>query len=184
LIRNKGVARRYAEALVHIMEDSGDYQELDRELSTLLEIIKEHPATLDVVEDPSLARADKRKFIMELTEMLQFSETMKGLLQLLIQKERFGSLPEIAEDYRRQYKRKLGLVQVEVRSVLKLEDAEMERVRQLVKKITGKTAEIQQVQDPEIIAGMVVRIGNTILDGSVRNQFELMRRNLTRRQAG
>jgi len=41
LIRNKGVARRYAEALVHIMEDSGDYQELDRELSTLLEIIKE-----------------------------------------------------------------------------------------------------------------------------------------------
>lgn len=175
----KGVAHRYAEALVNIMADTGAFQELEEQLNRFLGFQSEHPGIREVVEDPSLARADKAKFIGETAELLQLGEVLKGLLHLLIYKERFSILADIASEYRNQYKARLGILEVEVRSVTPLSEAHLKRIDAMVHRMTGKTSEIRVVQDPSLLGGLVVRMGNTVLDGSVKNHLQRILRKIT-----
>lgn len=175
----KGVANRYAEALVNIMADSGQFEELERQLNRFLAFQSEHPGIREVVEDPSLARADKARFIAETVELLGLGEVLKGLLHLLIHKERFAVLSEIVEEYRAQYKARLGIVEVEVRSVTPLNEGYLKRIDALVRRMTGKATEIRVVQDKSLLGGLVVRMGNTVLDGSVKNHLRRILREMT-----
>ncbi len=179
----KAVAGRYAEALANIVADSGEYQGADEELQRFLNVLEQHPGMQGVIEDPSLSRSDKAKFIQEVAELLHLGQTVEGLLLLLVQKERFAALADIAGRYRQIYKERLGLLEVEVRSVIPLTPDQLERVNQLVHRMTGKTAEIEVVQDRSLLGGLVVRMGNTVLDSSIRNHLERIRRSLMGRSS-
>ncbi len=175
----KGVAHRYAEALVNIMADSGAFQELEEQLNRFLAFQSEHPGIGEVVEDPSLARADKAQFIAEAAELLQLGEVLKGLLHLLIYKERYSILADIAREYRSQYQDRMGIMEVEVRSVLPLNETHLKRIDAMVHRMTGKTTEIRVIQDPSLLGGLVVRMGNTVLDGSVKNHLQRILRKIS-----
>jgi len=177
----KSVARRYAEALVNVVADEGDFQAVDEELQRFLAVLEKHPHMYAVVVDPSLSRGDKQKFIQEVAELLELGARTQGLLALLVHKERLAVLGDIAQSYRQQYKERLGLLEVEVRSVLPLSASQLERVDRLVHRLTGKKAEVRQVQDRALLGGLVVRMGNTLLDASVRNHLERIRRSLVSR---
>jgi len=174
----KGVARRYAKALVNIQGEGGDYGGLDREFALVVKVLNDHAGVEKVVQDPSLARSEKAKLLSEIVQVLGLSEVMQGLIRLLIEKERFGIFREIAEGYRRFYKDRLGILEVEVRSVGSISEEQVQRVDRLVRRLTGKTAEVRLVQDASILGGLVLRMGNTVLDGSVRNHLERLRRSL------
>jgi len=161
------------------MADSGAFEELEEQLNRFLALQSEHPGIREVVEDPSLARADKAKFIAETVELLQLGEVLKGLLHLLIYKERFSILAAIAGEYRSQYKARRGVLEVEVHSMTPLSEAQLNRIDAMVQRMTGKTTEIRVIQDPSLLGGLVIRMGNTILDGSVKNHLQRILRKIT-----
>jgi len=164
------------------MADTGNYESADEQLQSFVNVMEQHRGMRGVIEDPSLSRTEKVKFIQEVCELLGLEETLQGLLLLLIQKERFGALADIARSYRRIYKERLGLLEVKVRSVIPLREDQLERISQLVHAMTGKTAEVKQVRDHSLLGGLIVQMGNTVLDGSIKNHLERIRRSLVRQQ--
>jgi F-type H+-transporting ATPase subunit delta len=106
------------------------------------------------------------------------SRTLRNFLCVVLDRRRTRLLPEIQAALDRQLDERLGVTRAEVTSARELPDGEQARLRGVLERLTGRRVEAQYRQDPNLIAGTVVRIGSTIYDGSVRTRLEKLRHQL------
>lgn len=181
---DKIIAERYAEALANVLEKPEAYQSAQEALEAFLQVQKEHPDLLEVIEDPSLARSDKAEFILSIADALELDEIMRGFLHLLVMKERFTALQQIAEVFRHICNERMGRIEVEVRSVVALSDQQLERLKIVVHKLTGREAILRTIEDPGVLGGIRVQMNSQVLDTTVAHHLEEIRRSLARKQPG
>jgi F-type H+-transporting ATPase subunit delta len=97
---------------------------------------------------------------------------------LLIDKERMDVLPQILVELRRMVEELEGVERVEVTSPTALSTAQRDQLSAAISAKTGKKIELEEKIDPAVLGGMVVKVGSTVYDGSVRTQIQQIRENL------
>ncbi len=169
------LAWRYARALflaaADKKEDGRVQQDIDLSRRELLE-------AMPTLRHPRVSTADKKKRIEDLVGKKVSPVTLK-FLELLIDKKRFELLPMVASDLGKLVAEKNNVAKAVVRSAKPLSADAQQKLKDKLKNFAGKNIELEVKEDPELIGGVVVRIGDWVLDSSLRGQLRQMKEALS-----
>ncbi len=168
-------ARRYAEAVFGLARRDASEDawasDLDR-LAALLEV----PLAAKALASPAVTASQKLAVIG--AEVPGLQPVMRNLLQLLLHRGRLEMLPEIAGAYRELLNAARGIATAEVTTAVPLGEADRAVLVERLARYTGKQVRVEARVDGGILGGVVARIGDTLIDGSVRGRLEALRRRL------
>jgi F-type H+-transporting ATPase subunit delta len=172
------VARRYAKAVAEIGVETGQLDGLVDEMSAFAAAWEESPEFRNAIENPLVAHDLKKAVIAQLAERLGASPVTKNTVMLLVDRRRARSIPYVAQNLRELADARKGLLRAEVTTAAPLSDTYYARLEAQLEKMTGKRVVVERKTDPTLIAGVVTRIGDRILDGSLRTRLQSLRDSL------
>jgi F-type H+-transporting ATPase subunit delta len=173
MARPTTAARRYAEAAFEIARRDGTLDRWNDDLRLAAEVAVQ-PDVARVVDSPAIPFASRREVVANLLGP-RLSPQALNLTLLLAHRGRLSAVPAVAAEYKRLVDRERGVVTATVSSAVPLEPAELEAIGAHVRETTGARAEIVTVVDPALIGGLTVRIGDRLIDASVRGRLERLR---------
>ncbi len=171
--RPSTAARRYAEAAFEIAQRDGTLDRWQDDLRLAGDVLAQ-PEAARVLANPAIPEADRSAITARLFQS-RVSPLAYNLLLLLAQRGRLSIAPAIASEFKRLVDRERGVVPATVSTAVPLEPAELAAIDARVREMTGARAEITTVLDPALIGGVTVRIGDRLIDASVRGRLERLR---------
>lgn len=173
----RSTARRYAEAAFEIAERDDSVETWMAALGVAEERLA-GDQVVRLLSNPALA-APSRIAILGRILGEDVGGPQRALLALLIRRGRFEQLPAVIRQFRRLYRKREGIVEATVTSAAALDDAEVSALQTRLEAATGARIELTRQVDPVLLGGVVVRVGDQLIDGSVRGRLERLRTDLT-----
>jgi len=130
------------------------------------------------LESPAVAPARKRAVVARLAKELPVSDLVRRFLFVVIDHRRMHELRDIREAFETVMDERLGIVRADVLSARQLTDAQEREVLSSLRQVTGKQARARFTVRPDLVGGIVARIGSTVYDGSVRGQLDALKQRL------
>ncbi len=174
----KALTQRYASALADVAMETGTAEPVQQELSQFVSLWQRSAELRNFLASPAVPRNDKLALIEKLVSKLGASSILKNLLCVLVDNRRTGLLAEIHDAYLGQIYQRMGIMEARVTSAHELDDKQKKDLNRALEQFTGQQVRAEYVLDGELIGGLVVQIGSTILDGSVRSQLARLRTRL------
>ena len=175
----QGVARRYAEAVYELASDTGTEESWLTALQTLADAT-EDDETRAYFENPAISEEAKVAALRSILTGPGSQEAI-NLARLLIRRQRFRQLPGIREAFEEMVLRARGMAIADVTTALPMSDEDRRHVSAQLARIVGSDVEVRSHVDDAIIGGIVARVGDQLIDGSVRTQLRDLRASLGRR---
>ena len=172
------LARRYARALLDIGKEEKQVRRSLSEVEEFSGILEGSAELREALESAHVGRQAKRAALESLLSPTPFLPTTKSFLSLLVEKGRMNVFPAILSELRRMVEEYEGVERVEVTVPMAMSVPQKDTLRSVLEKRTGKKILLEESVDPAVLGGMVVRVGSTIYDGSVRTQIQQIRQNL------
>jgi F-type H+-transporting ATPase subunit delta len=179
---NQAVARRYARALFDLAREKGLVDQVDQELGLVVSMIQQNPRLRAVMDDVLIVPEVKRDLVGKLFTG-KVSQLVMNFLFVVIAKRREAYIPQMYRAYLDLANEARGIVEVEVRSAVPLPDQTLQALEAKLAKRTGKRVKFQTQVVPELIGGLVVRVGDQLMDGSVKTRLRRMHERLIRSKA-
>ncbi len=170
-------ARPYAAALIDIGKETGTLPRIHDELMALAKVYDEDPEFRAFFTSPRLDPDEKFRVLRKALGE-EFSRPVLGLLAVLIRKGRELLLDNVADQFARFKDLAEGKVHIHVRTAQPLSQGEKDAIREKVEARTGKTALLHEKVDPSLIGGTVVRVGDVVVDGSLKRKLSALRKDL------
>ena len=172
------VAQVYAEALARSATVAGQADLVGDELATVVKsVLGGHPAVNEFLASAAINKKAKLPILAAAFEN-DTSETFRKFLGVLNQNRRLDLLPSIAQAYQKLQDAANNRVQVVVKSAVELSAEQIEQLRGTLAKKLGKTPTLAVSTDPDILGGLVVQVGDTVYDSSVRTRLDDLRTHL------
>ncbi|MCL2669107.1 MAG: ATP synthase F1 subunit delta [Syntrophaceae bacterium] len=169
------LAKRYARAFFEIAEEEKQYETYYSELSLFAAIMKGHGELRAFLSNPAVDQPGKKAVVEALLTKLQVSPLTANFLKLLVDKRRIGILSEIQKNYQELMDRTLKKARISVKTAFPLSVALSARLREGLEQMTGKQVEMTVQEDASLLGGLVVQVGDTLYDGSIRTQLNNIR---------
>ncbi len=179
-MKNLAIARRYAKALLLIGKENDQADAYRDELNGFTTLVADNHTLKLALNNPLYDAADRKRVLQTLIEKLELSIIMKSFLFLLFDKGRIGFLGSVNDFYQKLVDDLKGIAQANIVSASDLTPATIDQIRKALSKMTGKEIKLEVDQDPSLIGGIVSRIGDLVLDGSIKTQLLNMRESLKR----
>lgn len=174
---NLDIARRYAQALLALV-DSGKQDALSRDLKSLENMISESVDFQRFINNATLQRAAQVKALAALGAKAEFSPLMQNFLGTLAMKRRLAALPEIIAALKSALDARQGVATAEVTVAQALDAAQSKALQSALAKMLGREVNLQVLEDPAIIGGLIVKVGSQLIDSSVKSRLERLHRAL------
>jgi F-type H+-transporting ATPase subunit delta len=169
------VARRYARAVMDLGIELGQLDAIVDEMEAFAAAWEASPDLRNAIENPLVAHAAKKSVVEELATRLGVGKVTRHTLLLLVDRRRAKALPYVARALREFADARKGLVRAEVTTAAPLSEIYYSRLQAQLEAMTGKKVVVDRRTDPTLIAGVVTRIGDRILDGSLRTRLQSLR---------
>ena len=167
----KLVSDRYASALFEAGMDLDKTKEFHEELIFLEKVFKEEKKLLDILHHPKITNAEKRDVISSIFEK-NLSQEMMNFLYILIDKRREDHI--IAEEYKEFYNDYKNIVRVVAVTAVPMEDKAKNKLIETLENKLNKTIELGNEIDESLIGGVLLKLEDKLIDGSVKGQLEAM----------
>jgi F-type H+-transporting ATPase subunit delta len=171
------VGARYAEALYEIAERENAVDAIEQELKAIEAIIRENRDLQKVLYHPRITPEDKKGIMVDLLSGKVSAVTME-FMKLLVDRQREQFLSDIVAYYVSLANQSRNVTEAGVSSAVELTAEEKRQLAGLLNKLTGKKVETSYSVDPSLIGGVVVRIGDRVIDGSIRTRLATLREHL------
>ena len=168
------IAMKYAQAIFELAEDAQAVDTVGKDLTVVADAIEGQRDLAIFLEHPSTPR-DAKKEVMKEIFAREVGELTQKILLYLIDKRRETMIADIVLAYKNLTYEARGIVEAHVRSAMALTESEAARLTQALKKRSGKEVVLTQSIDPSLLGGLVVQMGDTLLDGSVKRQLAEMK---------
>ena len=179
-MKNLKIARRYARALLIIGKEDGQAETYREELDGFSSLISREVELEQAIINPLYDVSSRKKVLRAIIDKVEISKVMESFLLLLFDKGRIGFLSDINEFYKKLADELKGIARASLVSATELSSETVEKIRTTLSKRTGKDIILEVEQDPGLIGGIVSRIGDLVLDGSIKTQLLNMRESLKR----
>jgi F-type H+-transporting ATPase subunit delta len=166
------VARRYASALADVVLEHGEAAEVQEELIAWEKMLQANPMLEEVLRNPTIALDKKRAVLTKLIDRAKPRPTTANFLKVLLQNQRLTELGEINKKFAELLDERAGMVAATVTTARSVPENAQQSLHAKLLTLTGKKVRINFATDPELIGGLVTRIGSTVYDGSVRNHLQ------------
>jgi F-type H+-transporting ATPase subunit delta len=169
----------YGRAMADVVVDRRlDAARVSSELESIGTVLGESADLRTVWDSPSVASDQKLSLLDAVVKKLGISREVRNFVAVLISNRRIHAYSEIAKNAVEQINERLGIAEAEIVSVRELGAEERRRLEDQVGKVTGKRLRVRYALDPKLMGGVVVKVGSTIYDGSVRGQLQRMKEQL------
>ena len=177
-MRGGAAARRYAKALMDLARRDGIIADIGAQLQQHQALLQANMQLQKVLENPSVDIQVKTGIMTTIFERTQPAPLLRNFLLLLIHKGRLPQLDAICTHYARMAGDELRRVVAQVTTAVEMNAQQRQAVTQKIAAATQKDVQLEAHVDPALIGGLVVRVNNVIVDGSVRGQLARMRKAL------
>lgn len=164
----------YADALLAVLRAEGGANESVDELFRFARVVEGSDELRGALSDPHLPVAKRQQIVEDLLSD-KASATTIGVVSLVVATGRIGDLTEIVDALLEKTSSQGGRVIAQVRSAVPLTDDQKNRLTEALQANTGKEVDVVVVVDPDVLGGLVTQIGDTVIDGSVRQRLSQLR---------
>jgi F-type H+-transporting ATPase subunit delta len=164
----------YAEALFRVVQAEGDLDRVEDELFRFGKLLETNNELKQVLSDRGVDRAKRVAVLEELLEGKASDHTM-GLLAFVVEQGRGRQLPEILEGLSELVAEAKNSALAEVRTAVPLDAKQQKALAKALEKATGKKIELKVLIDPSVIGGVVAKVGDTVIDGTVKHRLEQLK---------
>jgi F-type H+-transporting ATPase subunit delta len=174
-MRGTRVAPRYAKSLLVLALEQKVADKVFEDMKVIAETVKSNRDFLVFLRSP-VVKADKKMSVIKAVFHGRMSPMAEGFIRIITSHRRENILGEIAQSYVNQYKENKNIEVAEVTSAVKLDASALKKIQEKLKAREGREIEIVQKIDPDLIGGMIIRIGDRQFDGSISRQLKLLRK--------
>ncbi|MSP24250.1 MAG: ATP synthase F1 subunit delta [Myxococcales bacterium] len=168
---SQAVARRYARAIFELGRESGKLRELVVEFGRFAELYAASAELRELDRNPALGDSERGKIIEELGRRLGASLTLVRSVTMLATRQRLVLLPDLVVVLGEMSDEHEGLLRVQVLSAAPLSTSYVARLTRTLEAETGKKVVLALAEDRALLAGVVVRIGDRVIDGSIKGRL-------------
>jgi len=172
----KNLAFPYSKAFLDLSIQENKLESSYADMLSIIDIGEENPELKLVLQNPLVSLEKKKTILLEVLKFLK-PETKK-LLEILIQKERAGLVFSVAQEFTRQYREYHKILSVSITTAQALKPKMEKEIRSHLEKVLSGKIELTQTVDPEVIGGLLIRIGDHQFDGTIRKSLLEMKNNL------
>lgn len=176
----KSVATRYAKALVDVAMERQIHEKIGTQLNDFKDLLATQKELYQVFENPAFPSDVRKHILKQVTHQLGAEKIFENFLLLLLERNRMRILPDIARSFVDLVDERLGVMAAEVKTATELSEENRELLRTRLMEISGKDVKLSFSVDKALIGGVLLQIGSTIFDGSIRGQLEEMKKRITR----
>jgi F-type H+-transporting ATPase subunit delta len=169
------ISKRYARAFFEIATGEKQIERYYDEINQVASIISQHKALSDFLANPVFEQGSKKGVVKSIIAKLQLSPMTISFLNLLVDKKRIDILHDIVTCYRQLMDDVLKKVGVNIKTAFPLSSTMQDYIISNLEKLTGRKVEVFIENDPSLLGGIVLGVGDTLYDGSIKNQLNNMR---------
>lgn len=170
----------YAAAAYAVATAEGELDRVEQELFILGRAVEASPELRDALTDPSLPLERKDRIVRDVIGA-HASRVTVNLVSMFVASGRGGDLGDIASALAETRAASAGKTVAEVRSAIPLDEATVTRLAAALEHKTGRPVEVKAIVDPSVLGGIVTRVGDTVIDGSVARRLRSLRQTVQTR---
>jgi F-type H+-transporting ATPase subunit delta len=174
---NLQLARKYSRAIFEIAQEEDKLVPYGKELADIRAGLDSVPAAMAFLTNPVVETKAKKDLLTKLFQG-EVSEDIYHFLLLLVDKRRIGLIDAIEEQYRAMSNKARGIVIADVTTAGKASEEQQKKIQSRLAEVTGKTVELRLHENPALIGGVVVKIGDRRIDGSIAGRLETLKKEL------
>lgn len=172
------IAQVYSRSLFEVAKEQGKLDVVREQLGQFADALDSDHDLQVFLFSPYFSTAEKEDGLHKVLEGAD--PAFENFLRLLIEKHRMPVLFRIRRQFDERWQEENRLLPVQITSAVKLDDETVEHIRDRIAEQTDRTIELTADVDPDILGGIVLRVGNSILDASIKNRLETLRRQVSR----
>ncbi len=176
-MRDRKVASRYAGALMTSALAEGNLVEVAQSYSGIVDVVQDNQDLRIFIDSPQVADQEKKDLLKSVFGE-KIEKVLLHFLYLLIDKNRIGNFLDIGEEFAAMVEKHQGIVRAQVTTAVTLPDDLATRLTEKLSAFTGARVILENKIDPAVIGGVCVTLGDKILDGTVRQNLDLLRSTL------
>ena len=174
------VAKRYARALLEIGREDGKYEQYGQEVAAFAGLLDQAPELEPALANPAFNFEGRKGLLAAILEKMGLSPIVNNFFKLLMDRKRIAAVRGINTVYQGLLDEVKGITRAQVVSAAALGEDEVARLAATLKQVAGREVRLEVREDPGLIGGVVARIGDLVLDGSVKRQLESLKDSLRR----
>ena len=172
------IAQVYARSLFEVAKEHDKLDVVREQLGEIADAIAEQHDLQVFFFSPYLSTDEKVEGLKRALE--DADETVVNFLELLIEKHRMPAIFRIRREFEALWEEENRLLPVSVTSAIELDESTVKQIGDAIGEQTGRRIELTSEVDPDILGGIVLRVGNSILDASIRNRLEKLRKQVVK----
>ena len=172
------IAQVYARSLFEVAEEKDNLDDVREQVGQVADELSESRELQTFFFSPYFSTEEKKQGLEKALDGAD--ETVANFLALLIENHRMPALFRIRRELDRMWRDVNQLLPVQITSAIELDEAVAKQIGEEIGRQTGRKVELTSTVDPDVLGGLVVRVGNSILDASVRTRLERLRKQVAR----
>ncbi|MCB9589566.1 MAG: ATP synthase F1 subunit delta [Polyangiaceae bacterium] len=172
------IAERYAKAIYELADEAGQLTQVADQLTKLATVYSESQELRAVLDNPLVTEEKRESILKDVASKLGLNQLAVNSVRYIAQRRRLVALPDIARRLATLSDEKAGVIRATVISAGPLGEAYYSKLKAQLEKSTGKKVQITKEQDASLIAGVITRIGDNTIDGSLRGRLNDLERQL------
>ena len=174
------VAKRYAKALLSLGQEEGRFEEYGKDLADFARLFEANQELREILTSPAFVVSDRKTILNGILSKSEYSETVKNFLNLLLDKNRMEAIREVSSHYEKLMDEVSQIARVDVLAPIPLKEDAARRLEKALEETTSRRIRMEVKEDKSLIGGLVVKIGDLVLDGSLKAQIEGLKESLGR----
>jgi len=172
------IARVYARSLFEVAQEAEKLDVVREQLGAFADALEETRELAVFFFSPYFSTTEKKDGLASALE--DVDPTVQNFLELLVEKHRMPAVFRLRREFDRLWEEENKLLPVQITSAVELEAATVERIGREIGEQTGRKVNLVSTVDPDVLGGIVLRVGNSILDASIRTRLETLRKQVAR----
>ena len=177
---NSKPSARYAQALFSLSQEEKTINEVEKYVLNLLEILNSDNGLNSFLRNPTFSSSDQENVFKNVSKKLNLPEHLHNTICLMIRKGRGYDLVNFSEDFLKLCAASKNELTVHIRTAKKVSDVKMGALKKSIEKITKRVVRLESENDPNIIAGIELKVGSFLFNSSINSKLESMKNILKR----
>lgn len=174
------LGRRYGNALLSLATQAGNVDKIGKDLNDFAASWESSRELRAAFENPVVSAEARRTILREIAAESGMEELVRNTLLLMSDRGRLRQVSDVAEAFSALAEARAGRVRAEVITASELPEAYFTQLQKTLERVTGKQVSVSKRVDPSLLGGVVTRIGDQVIDGSLKNRLDELKHELSR----